>query len=60
MSIKHSDMPTHIRGILLSFVGFLAAWQATDFSLDYRAVLGAAVAALVGYANPAKPEATGE
>ena len=60
MSLKHIDTPTHIRGILLSLVGFLAAWQATDFALDYRAILGAAVAALVGYANPAKPEAPQE
>jgi hypothetical protein len=31
---------------------FLAAWQATDFSLDYRAVLGAAVSAYFGYKIP--------
>jgi hypothetical protein len=30
----------------------VAAWQATDFALDYRAVLGAVVAASMGAMNP--------
>lgn len=33
-------------------LAFLAAWQGTDFSLDYRAVLGSIVAAGLGYASP--------
>ncbi len=32
----------------LAAIAFLAAWQATDFALDYRAVLGAVVAASMG------------
>lgn len=38
--------------LVLGGVAFLSAWQATDFSLDYRAVLGAALAALCGYITP--------
>jgi hypothetical protein len=40
------------KAVLLSLVAFLAAWQATDFALDYRAVLGAIVAAAMGAMNP--------
>lgn len=36
----------------LAAIAFLAAWQATDFALDYRAVLGAVVAASMGAMNP--------
>lgn len=39
---------------LFAALAFLAAWQATDFSLDYRAVLGSVVAAGLGYASPKK------
>jgi hypothetical protein len=38
--------------ISLAAIAFLAAWQATDFALDYRAVLGAVVAASMGAMNP--------
>jgi hypothetical protein len=38
--------------VLLAAIAFLAAWQATDFALDYRAVLGAIVAASMGAMNP--------
>jgi hypothetical protein len=31
---------------------FLAAWQATDFAIDYRAILGAAVSAYFGFKIP--------
>ena len=44
-----------IKPLLFGFGAFLAAWQATEFSLDYRAVLGAVTAALLGAANPKKP-----
>lgn len=37
---------------LAAAVAFLAAWQATNFELDYRAVLGALVAAGAGYVTP--------
>ena len=40
------------RQFLLAAIAFLAAWQATDFALDYRAVLGAVVAASMGAMNP--------
>jgi hypothetical protein len=35
-----------------ALIAFLAAWQATDFSLEYRAVLGALVAGLMGGLSP--------
>ena len=38
--------------VSLAAIAFLAAWQATDFALDYRAVLGAVVAASMGAMNP--------
>lgn len=31
---------------------FLAAWQTTDFALDYRSVLGAVTCAILGYVSP--------
>lgn len=37
---------------LAAAVAFLAAWQATNFDLDYRSVLGAVVAAGAGYVTP--------
>lgn len=42
--------------LLAAAIAFLAAWQATEFELDYRAVLGAVVAAGAGYITP-KPKA---
>jgi len=38
--------------IAFAVFSFLAAWQATEFSIDYRAVLGAAVSAYFGYKIP--------
>ena len=35
-----------------ALIAFMAAWQATDFSLEYRAVLGALVAGLMGGLSP--------
>ena len=40
------------KAALMGLIAFLAAWQATDFALDYRAVLGAIVAASMGAMNP--------
>lgn len=36
----------------LAGMAFLAAWQATGFALDYRAILGAVLAAGAGYTAP--------
>lgn len=35
-----------------ALIAFLAAWQATEFSLEYRALLGAFVAGLMGALSP--------
>lgn len=35
-----------------ALIACLAAWQATEFSLDYRAILGALVAGLMGGLSP--------
>lgn len=40
--------------VAYALIAFLAAWQATDFSLDYRAIMGALVAAAMGFLNPVK------
>lgn len=45
-------MDHHVKAALFAVGAFLAAWQATDFSLDYRAVLGALTAATLGAMNP--------
>ena len=44
-----------MRPYLFALGAFLAAWQGADFSLDYRAVLGAVTAAILGGVNPRKP-----
>jgi hypothetical protein len=38
----------------LMSVAFLAAWAASTYSLDYRAVLWAILAGVFGYATPKK------
>ena len=43
-----------IRQIALGLVGFLVTWQATNFALDYRAVLSSIVSFAVGGASPKK------
>lgn len=48
-------MTTKQKQALYALGAFLAAWQGADFSLDYRAVLGAITAALIGGASPKKP-----
>jgi hypothetical protein len=40
--------------IFLTAGAFLAAWAASNFSLDYRAVLWAILAGVFGYATPKK------
>lgn len=38
----------------LALGAFLAAWSATNFEPDYRAVLSALLAGVFGYATPKK------
>jgi hypothetical protein len=38
--------------VVFGLIAFMAAWQATDFNLEYRAVMGAVVAGLMGFLNP--------
>jgi hypothetical protein len=38
--------------VAFAVFSFLAAWQATDFTIDYRAILGAAVSAYFGFKIP--------
>ena len=42
----------NLKPVAFAVVAFLAAWQGTNFALDYRAVLGSIVAAALGYASP--------
>lgn len=47
-------MNKQIKPLIFAVTAFLAAWQATDFDADYRAVLGAITCALLGYGSPKK------
>lgn len=38
--------------VSFGLIAFLASWQATEFSLEYRSVMGAIVAGLMGFLNP--------
>ena len=40
--------------VAYALIAFMAAWQATEFALDYRAIMGSIVAGLMGYLNPGK------
>jgi hypothetical protein len=40
--------------VSFALIAFMAAWQATEFALDYRAVMGSIVAGLMGYLNPGR------
>jgi hypothetical protein len=40
--------------IYLAAGAFLAAWSATNFDADYRAILWAVLAGVFGYASPKK------
>lgn len=46
---SYSNMP---KPISFGLIAFLASWQATDFSLEYRSIMGAIVAGLMGFLNP--------
>lgn len=45
-------MDKNVKAAFIGAGAFLAAWQATNFSLDYRAVLGAITCAVLGYVSP--------
>ena len=45
-------MKTLPKPIVYGLIAFMAAWQATDFTLDYRAIMGAVVAGAMGVLNP--------
>lgn len=47
-------MNPKLKPYLYALLAFLAAWQGTEFALDYRAVLGSIVAAGLGYSSPKK------
>jgi tetrahydromethanopterin S-methyltransferase subunit E len=47
--ISYTNLP---KPISFGLIAFLASWQATDFSLEYRSVMGAIVAGLMGFLNP--------
>ena len=49
-------MSSTLKSIAFALTGFLAAWQASDFSLELNAVLGSLTAALVGALSPKKIE----
>ena len=38
--------------IILAAGAFLAAWSATNFELDYRAILWSVLSGVFGYASP--------
>ena len=40
------------KNVSFGLIAFLASWQATDFALDYRSIVGAVVAGLMGFLNP--------
>lgn len=40
--------------ILMAITGFLVTWQATNFDLDYRAILSSLVASGLAGASPKK------
>ena len=48
--------PNILRAAGLAAYTFLAAWAATDFDLEYQAVLLSLMAALGGWVNPKKAE----
>lgn len=39
---------------ILTLGAFLSAWAGTDFALDYKSILWAALAGVFGYATPKK------
>lgn len=54
MAASSKHLSSAAKPFLYALGAFLAAWQATDFSFDARAVLGALTACVLGYASPKK------
>jgi tetrahydromethanopterin S-methyltransferase subunit E len=46
-SMNHLPKP-----VAFGLVAFLASWQATQFEITYRSLMGAIVAGLMGFLNP--------
>ena len=46
---KMNNLP---KPVAFGLVAFLASWQATQFDLNYRSLMGAIVAGLMGFLNP--------
>jgi hypothetical protein len=42
------------KSVAYALIAFMAAWQATEFNLDYRAIMGSLVAGAMGYLNPSR------
>lgn len=38
--------------VSFGLIAFLASWQATNFAIEYRSLMGALVAGLMGFLNP--------
>ena len=49
-------MDKNIKALLCGVGGFLAAWQLSEFALDYRSVLTAVTCAILGYVSPKAPK----
>lgn len=47
-------MNNNLKAALFALGAFLAAWQATNFDVDHRAILGAVTCAVLGYVSPKK------
>ena len=47
-------MNKNVKAALFGLAAFLAAWQATNFDVDHRAILGAVTCAVLGYVSPKK------
>ena len=54
MAASSKHLSSAAKPFIYALGAFLAAWQATDFSYDARAVLGALTACVLGYASPKK------
>ena len=46
---SYANLP---KPISFGLIAFLASWQATEFSLEYRSIMGAIVAGLMDFLNP--------
>ena len=46
----------NIKQVFMAITGFLVTWQATNFDLDYRAILSSIIASGLAGAAPKKKE----